>query len=98
MLRKAAAVFSTSIVMSITTLPCFAAEGIDKVDIAGNRILMIVRRIGYWVILIKAVYDVIGSIKNRDMKELGQVILFYLILYAALFFIPFALKQVEGVF
>lgn len=97
-MKKKIFLFFTSIWMFLYTNPIFAGTGIEGVDVAGNRILGIVRRIGYWIILISCIYSVIGCVKEKDLKKLGNVIFFYVILYAALYFVPYMLRQVEGIF
>ncbi len=97
-MKKKIYAFFTSVWMFLYTNPAFADTGLEGVDVAGNRILGIVRRIGYWIILISCIYSIIGCVKEKDLKKLGNVIFFYLIVYAALFFVPYALRQVEGIF
>lgn len=75
----------------------FAAD-MGKVDAAGNRILNTVRGIGYWAILIKGIADVIGQGMRGELHSIGKTIMLYVILYGTLFFFPYALRLVEGVF
>jgi uncharacterized membrane protein len=96
--KRSVTSFAVATLTTLTTNPCFAATGLDKVDAAGNNILTIVRRIGYWVILIAAIYNVIGCVKEQDAKKLGHAVLFYILLYAVLFALPWFLRQVEGIF
>jgi hypothetical protein len=76
---------------------CFAAD-LGKVDAAGNRILLVVRRIGYWIILVKGLSDIIGQGMKGDVHAIGRTVMLYVILYGTLFFLPYALRLVEGVF
>jgi hypothetical protein len=74
------------------------AGNLDKLDSAGNRILSIFRRIAYWVILIKAIQDIMKAAMSGDTHSLGGIITKYLLMYGALFMIPWLLRLVEGVF
>jgi len=74
------------------------ASGENKIDAAGNRILVVVRRIGYWVILIKCISELIKNAMNGDIHGVGRTVMLYVIIYGCLFFVPWALRLVEGVF
>lgn len=74
------------------------ATDLSGLDIAGNRVLVIVRRVGYWIILIKGINELIHTAMQGDTNGLGKTIMKYVLIYAALFFMPWALRQVEGVF
>ena len=82
------------------TIPCFAAGDVqlDKIDAGGNRILTIMRRIGYWIILIKAITDLIKAGIDGNKHKMGEIVFTYILIYGALFFIPWALRLVEGIF
>lgn len=76
----------------------YAANDLSKLDAGGQRILNIVRRIGYWVVLIKCIADLIRAGMNGDTHAIGKIIMTYLLIYGALFFVPWALRLVEGIF
>lgn len=85
----------------ITTILCFnsvSAGNLDKLDVKGNEILIIIRRLAYWIILIIASKEVIKNMTNHDLKGIGNTILKYVIVYGSLWFIPWILKSVEGLF
>ncbi|HYF75466.1 MAG TPA: hypothetical protein VD757_02660 [Candidatus Nitrosocosmicus sp.] len=88
----------TAVIVIASGIPVYAQDQLAKLDAGGNRILIIVRRIGYWIILIKAIGDVIKAGLNGDKHAMGQIIMTYLLIYGALFFLPWALKLVEGIF
>lgn len=74
------------------------AGGLDKVDKAGNQILTIFRRIGFWIILIKAIQELVRCALNGASKDISGIIIKYIIIYGAFFFMPWALRLVEGIF
>lgn len=74
------------------------AANLDKLDSTGNRILTIFRRIAYWVILIKAIQDVMKCAMSGDTRSIGGIITKYILMYGALFMLPWLLKLVEEVF
>lgn len=88
-----------SIILIFYSSVCFAGDlNLDKLDTAGNRILNIVRRVGYWIIVIKAVIDVIKSVTQGGTKDIGGIVMKYILMYLALWAIPWALRLVEGIF
>jgi hypothetical protein len=91
---------SCLIALFIILLPiyAFAADEMGKLDTGGARILTIVRRIGYWIILIKGITEVVKAGLHGDKHAIGNIIMNYLLIYAALFFLPWALRLVEGIF
>lgn len=88
-----------SIILIFYSSICFAGDlNLDKLDIVGNRMLKIVWRVGYWMIVIKAIIDVIKSITQGGTKDIGGIVMKYVLMYLALFAIPWLLRLVEGVF
>lgn len=75
-----------------------ANDGLDKIDIAGNQILTIFRRIGFWLILIKCIQELVQCALSGSSKNIGGIIVKYVVLYGAFFFVPWALRLVEGIF
>lgn len=78
-------------------LPLLANE-FAKLDAGGQRIVNIFQRLGYWIILIKCIIDLIKAGLNGDLHSVGRIIMLYLLMYGALFFVPWALRLVEGIF
>lgn len=74
------------------------ANNLEKLDSTGNNILKIFRRIAYWVILIKAIQEVMKCAMSGDTHSLGGIIMKYILMYGALFMLPWLLRLVEGVF
>jgi hypothetical protein len=81
----------------LTTTICHAA-GIDNLDSKGNEVLYMIRKIGFWIILFKAIGDIIQDALRGDLHSVGRTTLNYVILYGSLFFLPYAFRLVEGLF
>jgi hypothetical protein len=73
-------------------------KGLDKVDTAGGVILSVMRRIGYWVLLVMCILEVLKCVANGDTKEIGKIIMKYLLAFMVLFLIPWAFGLVIGIF
>lgn len=79
----------------VTTDINSSLAGLDK---AGYQILNILYDVGFWVITVKCVYEIIQSAMRGDRKAVGNTIITYVIVYGSLFFVPWALKLVRGIF
>lgn len=97
MKKKIILIVIMSIMFIFYTSICFA-NGLDKIDRAGNQILIIFRRIGFWLILIKAIQELIRCALSGNSKEIGGIIMKYILIYGAFFFMPWVLRLVEGIF
>lgn len=92
-----AAITAGGVIIAICN-PCLAADQFSKIDQGGMKILTIVRRIGYWIILVKCISDLIRAGMAGDNHAVGKIIFQYVLIYGALFFVPWALRLVEGIF
>jgi hypothetical protein len=73
-------------------------EGLKRIDETGYKILDVIQSIAFWIITAKCCMDIISHVMQSQIKELGKVILGYVIAYSCLFFVPWVLKLVEGIF
>lgn len=72
--------------------------GFSNLDKAGNNILDVLRHIGYWIIIGTGGTGIIKCAISQDLHGIGKVVLTSVLLYASLFFLPFALRLVEHIF
>jgi hypothetical protein len=75
-----------------------AIAGLDKLDQAGNTLLTIAQKIGFWVVTIVCLYNLIQCATKGDKHQIGNIVITYTLLYAAMFFVPWILHFVEGIF
>ncbi|MEA4992366.1 MAG: hypothetical protein VB060_00840 [Oscillibacter sp.] len=71
---------------------------LSSIDVAGNRLFTVFTKIGFWIILSKCVFDLIRCAVQGDLHTLGKTVIQYVLLYASIFFVPFAMHLVEGIF
>lgn len=95
--KKVIFIFIITILIVFYTSICFASD-LSKIDSAGNKILVIFRRIGFWIILIKCIQELIKCAMSGATNNIGGIITKYIIIYGAFFFVPWALRLVEGIF
>jgi hypothetical protein len=91
------------IIINVCCLSTFAAtknieEGLANLDNKMEGLLTVVYRIGYWVLLIIAFIDILSSVMSKNIKEVGKVILRYVIIYASLYLLPFLFSLVSDIF
>ena len=84
--------------MSFFVLATTTIKGMDKLDNFGNILLIICQKIGFWIVCVKCIYDILQCCIKGDRHALGNCILTYLLIYGAMFFVPWALHLVEGIF
>lgn len=96
-MKKMFGIISISLcIIIIFYTSCSFAADIDvtraKVDIQYGKIVKI---IGYLVILIFAVKDILSELQKGDIKAVLTIFIKYIIIYAALLFLPVSLRWVE---
>ena len=84
--------------LSVATTAASNIKGIEKLDVFGNTLLVLCQRIGFWIVVVKCIYDIIQCAIKGDRRALGTCILTYILIYASMFFVPWALRLVEGIF
>lgn len=95
--KKVIFIFIMTVLLLFYTSICFA-NGLEKIDSAGNKILTIFRRIGFWLILIKCIQELIQCAMSGATKNVSGIVMKYILIYGAFFFVPWALRLVEGIF
>jgi hypothetical protein len=73
-------------------------EGLANLNSKMEGVLTIAYNIGYWILLVKAFMDILANVMNKNLREVGKVILLYVSIYAALYILPFMFKLVENLF
>lgn len=72
-----------------------AGEG---VDILGNKFLLLIRQWAKWVLLIMCAIECIRAGINGESKDIGRIIIKYLLLYASLFLVPMLFDMIAASF
>ena len=96
-LRKMA-VFTIASLNYASTVLADTAEAVGRIDSAGNMFLGIIQSIGYWLCLIGCIMEILKSVMNGSSKDVGKVMLKYLLIFAALYLMPFAFNLVKEIF
>lgn len=75
-----------------------AADPLGKIDVAGNTILGIVRKIGYWCCIIGCIIDIIKALMQGDTKSIAKIMMKYALAFGALYIFPWILDMIKSIF
>lgn len=75
-----------------------ASADLSKIDRAGNTFLGITRKIGYWVCIVGCAIDIIKNLMQGDTKIVGKIMMKYGLGFASLYFFPWVLDLIKGIF
>ena len=75
-------------------------SGLDSIDRLGSRFLAILRKAGYWLILIRGIADVIKEANKggETLQGIAKVIITYVLLFASLYLLPECFNLVQECF
>lgn len=82
----------TNIVLADTT------DAIARIDSAGLMFFGIIQSIGYWLCLIGCIMEILKSVMNGSSKEVGKLMMKYILIFAALYLMPFAFNLIREIF
>lgn len=75
-----------------------ATGDLGKIDKAGNTILGIVRKTGYWICIVGCIIDIIKSLMQGDTKSIAKIMMKYALAFAALYIFPWMLDLIKAIF
>ena len=77
MSKRILLIIIVSILLVFYSSICFANKGLDNIDRVGNQILNMFRRIGFWLILIKCIQELVNCAMSGGGKNVGGIIAKY---------------------
>jgi hypothetical protein len=80
------------------SLLSFADPAFASIEAGGYALYLKVLAVGKWVIIIKGTIDIIQTILKGNYFEGKRIFLGYLLCYAAIAILPWALEEVEVIF
>lgn len=75
-----------------------ATNPLNQINKAGNMMLGISRTIGYWLILIVCICEIIKSLMAGDTKSISKILMKNLLAFASLYLFPWMMDLVKGIF
>lgn len=79
-------------------MPLIGTADLSQLDSVGNELLSMGQHIGYWVVVIVAIFQIIKASASGDKHKIGEIIMMAVIVYGALFVVPYALNLVSNIF
>ena len=73
-------------------------DSIEKIDTAGAMFLGIFQSIAYWLCLLGAIMEILKCVMNGSSKDVGRIMLKYILIFASIFLIPFAFDLIRDIF
>lgn len=95
---KKITVFTIASLNCMSTVYADTAQAVSKINNAGNAFLTIFQSIGYWLCLIGCIMEILKSVMNGSSKDVGRIMLKYILIFAALYVMPFAFKLISEIF
>ncbi|NEZ47815.1 hypothetical protein FDF74_11545 [Clostridium niameyense] len=75
-----------------------AAGEIEKINQVGNKILGIVKLLGFWCCIIGCFIDVAKAVLQHDLKSITKIMLRYGLVYLTFFIFPWILRMIQNIF
>ena len=74
------------------------APGMNAIDEAGQKILDLIRRVGYWIAIILCSKDVLKHCMRGHVESIGSVIAMYGLSFGVLYFLPWLFDLIKSIF
>ena len=87
-----------ALTIDLTTIPIFAEPGLAAIDKAGQKILNLIRRVGYWIAIILCSKDVLKQCMRGHMESVGSIIAMYGLSFGVLYFLPWLFDLIKSIF
>ena len=90
-------VLLVSLTVDLSTIISFAVDT-TAIDKAGNEILLLIRKVGYWVGIILCSKDVIKYCMRGHLESIGTIVAMYGMGFGVLYFLPWLFDLIKGLF
>ena len=88
-----------ALTIDLTTVSSFAlTPGVQAIDEAGQKILDLIRRVGYWIAIILCSKDVLKHCMRGHVESIGSVIALYGMSFGVLYFLPWLFDLIKSIF
>ena len=88
-----------ALTVDLSSFTSFAAEpGLAAIDAAGQKILGLIRRVGYWIAIILCSKDVLKQCMRGHMESVGSIIAMYGLSFGVLYFLPWLFDLIKSIF
>ena len=88
-----------ALTINLSTVSSFAlTPGVAAIDVAGQKILDLIRRVGYWIAIILCSKDVLKHCMRGHVESIGSVIALYGMSFGVLYFLPWLFDLIKSIF
>lgn len=88
-----------ALTIDLSTITSFAlTSGVQAIDAAGQKILDLIRRVGYWIAIILCSKDVLKHCMRGHVESIGSVIAMYGLSFGVLYFLPWLFDLIKSIF
>lgn len=88
-----------ALTIDLSTITSFAlTPGVQAIDAAGQKILDLIRRVGYWIAIILCSKDVLKHCMRGHVESIGSVIAMYGLSFGVLYFLPWLFDLIKSIF
>lgn len=88
-----------ALTIDLSTVSSFAlAPGTEAINVAGEKILGLIRDVGYWVAIILCSKDVLKHLMRGHMESVGSIIAIYGLSFGVLYFLPWLFDLIKSIF
>ena len=88
-----------ALTIDLSTITSFAlTPGVAAIDAAGQKILDLIRRVGYWIAIILCSKDVLKHCMRGHVESIGSVIAMYGLSFGVLYFLPWLFDLIKSIF
>ena len=96
-LRKIA-VFTIASLNYTSTVLADTKDATDKINTGGFMILGVMQTIGYWLCIISCIMEILKVVMNGSSKDVGKIILKYVLVFSSLYLMPWLFNLIKVVF
>lgn len=75
-----------------------ASEAFVKINRGGGMILGLIQTVGYWLCIISCVMEILKTVMNGATKDVGKVMIKYILIFASLYLMPWLFDLIREIF
>lgn len=88
-----------ALTVDLSKISSFAlTPGVQAIDAAGQKILDLIRRVGYWIAIILCSKDVLKHCMRGHVESIGSIIAMYGLSFGVLYFLPWLFDLIKNIF
>lgn len=74
------------------------SDAFGKINKGGLMILGLIQTVGYWLCIISCVMEILKTVMNGATKDVGKVMIKYILIFASLYLMPWLFDLIREIF